>query len=171
MEKLRNSFLKKLIIYGYIFLSIFMQPLLAAGVVKDQSRNQQVNVEKAPNGVPVVNINAPNKNGVSHNHFKEYNVGKEGILLNNSSKEFNKTQIGGIIQGNSNLNGREANVILTEVTGVNRSRIEGYTEIVGKSAEYILANPNGIYLNGAGFINTPRVILTTGKSITDELGN
>ena len=171
MEKLRNNFLKKLIIYGYIFLSIFMQPLLAAGVVKDQSRNQQVNVEKAPNGVPVVNINAPNKNGVSHNHFKEYNVGKEGILLNNSSKEFNKTQIGGIIQGNSNLNGREANVILTEVTGVNRSRIEGYTEIVGKSAEYILANPNGIYLNGAGFINTPRVILTTGKSITDELGN
>ena len=171
MEKLRNSFLKKLIIYGYIFLSIFMQPLLAAGVVKDQSRNQQVNVEKAPNGVPVVNINAPNKNGVSRNHFKEYNVGKEGILLNNSSKEFNKTQIGGIIQGNSNLNGREANVILTEVTGVNKSRIEGYTEIVGKSAEYILANPNGIYLNGAGFINTPRVILTTGKSITDELGN
>ncbi|WP_294666593.1 filamentous hemagglutinin N-terminal domain-containing protein, partial [uncultured Fusobacterium sp.] len=71
----------------------------------------------------------------------------------------------------SNLNGREANVILTEVTGVNRSKIEGYTEIVGKSAEYILANPNGIYLNGAGFINTPRVILTTGKSITDELGD
>ena len=171
MEKLRNSFLKKLIIYGYIFLSIFMQPLLAAGVVKDQSRNQQVNVEKAPNGVPVVNINAPNKNGVSHNYFEEYNVGKEGILLNNSSKENNKTQLGGIIQGNSNLKGREADVILTEVTGVNRSKIEGYTEIVGKSAEYILANPNGIYLNGAGFINTPRVILTTGKSITDELGD
>ncbi len=171
MEKLRNNFFKKLIIYSYIFLSIFTQPLLAAGVVKDQNMNQQMNVEKAPNGVPIVNINAPNKNGVSHNHFKEYNVGKEGILLNNSAKEFNRTQIGGIIQGNSNLNGREANVILTEVTGVNRSRIEGYTEIVGKSAEYILANPNGIYLNGAGFINTPRVILTTGKSITDELGN
>ena len=171
MEKLRNNFLKKLIIYSYIFLSIFTQPLLAAGVVRDQNRNQQVNVEKAPNGVPIVNINAPNKNGVSHNYFKEYNVEKEGILLNNSAKEFNKTQIGGIIQGNSNLNGREANVILTEVTGVNRSKIEGYTEIVGKSAEYILANPNGIYLNGAGFINTPRVILTTGKSITDELGD
>ena len=171
MEKLRNNFLKKLIIYGYIFLSIFTQPLFAAGVVRDQNRNQQMNVEKAPNGVPIVNINAPNNNGVSHNYFKEYNVEKEGILLNNSAKEFNRTQIGGIIQGNSNLNGREANVILTEVTGVNRSKIEGYTEIVGKSAEYILANPNGIYLNGAGFINTPRVILTTGKSITDELGD
>ena len=171
MEKLRNNFLKKLIIYSYIFLSIFTQPLLAAGVVRDQNRNQQMNVEKAPNGVPIVNINAPNNNGVSHNYFKEYNVEKEGILLNNSAKEFNRTQIGGIIQGNSNLNGREANVILTEVTGVNRSRIEGYTEIVGKSAEYILANPNGIYLNGAGFINTPRVTLTTGKSITDELGD
>ncbi len=171
MKGLKNILLKKLIIYSYIFLSIFTQPLLAAGVVRDQNRNQQVNVEKAPNGVPIVNINAPNNNGVSHNYFKEYNVEKEGILLNNSAKEFNRTQIGGIIQGNSNLNGREANVILTEVTGVNRSKIEGYTEIVGKSAEYILANPNGIYLNGAGFINTPRVILTTGKSITDELGN
>ena len=171
MKGLKNTLLKKLIIYSYIFLSIFAQPLLAAGVVRDQNRNQQVNVEKAPNGVPIVNINAPNNNGVSHNYFKEYNVEKEGILLNNSAKEFNRTQIGGIIQGNSNLNGREANVILTEVTGVNRSKIEGYTEIVGKSAEYILANPNGIYLNGAGFINTPRVILTTGKSITDELGD
>ncbi|MEH1740764.1 hemagglutinin repeat-containing protein [Fusobacterium varium] len=171
MKGLKNILLKKLIIYSYIFLSIFTQPLLAAGVVRDQNRNQQMNVEKAPNGVPIVNINAPNNNGVSHNYFKEYNVEKEGILLNNSAKEFNRTQIGGIIQGNSNLNGKEANVILTEVTGVNRSKIEGYTEIVGKSAEYILANPNGIYLNGAGFINTPRVILTTGKSITDELGD
>ena len=171
MEILKNKLLKRLIIYTYIFFSIFTQAAMAAAKTVDQNRNQQVNVEKAPNGVPIVNINAPNKNGVSHNYFKEYNVGKEGVLLNNSSKENNKTQLGGIIQGNSNLKGREADVILTEVTGVNRSNIEGYTEVVGKSAEYILANPNGRYLNGAGFINTPRVILTTGKSITDELGD
>ena len=171
MEILKNKLLKRLLIYTYIFFSIFTQSAMAAAKVVDQNRNQQVNVEKAPNGVPIININAPNKNGVSHNYFEEYNVGKEGVLLNNSSKENNKTQLGGIIQGNSNLKGREADVILTEVTGVNRSNIEGYTEIVGKSAEYILANPNGIYLNGAGFINTPRVILTTGKSITDELGD
>uniref|UniRef100_UPI0025DC1127 two-partner secretion domain-containing protein n=1 Tax=uncultured Fusobacterium sp. TaxID=159267 RepID=UPI0025DC1127 len=93
MKGLKNILLKKLIIYSYIFLSIFTQPLLAAGVVRDQNRNQQMNVEKAPNGVPIVNINAPNNNGVSHNYFKEYNVGKEGILLNNSAKEFNRTQI------------------------------------------------------------------------------
>ena len=171
MEILKNKLLKRLLIYTYIFFSIFVQSVMAAGTVVDRNKNQQTNVERAPNGVPIVNINAPNKNGVSHNYFEEYNVGKEGILLNNSSKENNKTQLGGIIQGNSNLKGREADVILTEVTGVNRSKIEGYTEIVGKSAEYILANPNGIYLNGAGFINTPRVILTTGKSITDELGD
>ena len=171
MEILKNKLLKRLLIYTYIFFSIFTQSAMAAAKVVDQNRNQQVNVEKAPNGVPIININAPNKNGVSHNYFKEYNVGKEGVLLNNSSKENNRTQLGGIIQGNSNLKGREADVILTEVTGVNRSNIEGYTEVVGKSAEYILANPNGIYLNGAGFINTPRVILTTGKSITDELGD
>lgn len=171
MEILKNKLLKRLIIYIYVFFSIFTHSVMGAATVVDQNRSQQTNVERAPNGVPIVNINAPNKNGVSHNYFEEYNVGKEGILLNNSSKENNKTQLGGIIQGNSNLKGREADVILTEVTGVNRSKIEGYTEIVGKSAEYILANPNGIYLNGAGFINTPRVILTTGKSITDELGD
>lgn len=171
MEILKNKLLKRLLIYTYIFFSIFIQSVMAAGTVVDRNKNQQTNMERAPNGVPIVNVNAPNKNGVSHNYFEEYNVGKEGILLNNSSKENNKTQLGGIIQGNSNLKGREADVILTEVTGVNRSKIEGYTEIVGKSAEYILANPNGIYLNGAGFINTPRVILTTGKSITDELGD
>ena len=77
MKGLKNILLKKLIIYSYIFLSIFVQPLLAAGVVRDQNRNQQVNVEKAPNGVPIVNINAPNNNGVSHNYFKEYNVENE----------------------------------------------------------------------------------------------
>ena len=170
MKKRRKNLLRKLIVCGYIFLNIFTHPLLAAGTVVDKNREQKTNVRKAPNGVPVVDINAPGKNGVSHNYFDEYNVGREGIILNNSKGGAN-TQLGGIIEGNANLKGREADVILTEVTGANRSNIEGYTEVAGKAADYILANPNGIYLNGAGFINTPRVILTTGKSVTDEEGN
>ena len=111
MEILKNKLLKRLIIYIYVFFSIFTHSVMGAVTVVDQNRSQQTNVERAPNGVPIVNINAPNKNGVSHNYFEEYNVGKEGILLNNSSKENNKTQLGGIIQGNSNLKGREADVI------------------------------------------------------------
>ncbi|WP_336160956.1 filamentous hemagglutinin N-terminal domain-containing protein, partial [Fusobacterium polymorphum] len=59
--------------------------------------------------------------------------------------------------------GREASTIINEVSGVNKSRIEGYQEIAGKKANYILANPNGIYINGAGFINTGNVTLTTGS--------
>ncbi|MBU4475172.1 MAG: hemagglutinin repeat-containing protein, partial [Proteobacteria bacterium] len=37
-----------------------------------------------------------------------------------------------------------------------------HTEIFGQSANYILANPNGISINGGGFINTPKATLTTG---------
>ncbi len=42
----------------------------------------------------------------------------------------------------------------------------------GKSADFILANPNGIYVNGAGFINTSRVTLTTGEveGLNGQLG-
>ncbi|UUV18240.1 hemagglutinin repeat-containing protein [Fusobacteria bacterium ZRK30] len=167
---MKVKYFQKSLIYLYIFFSIFGQPIMAAGIVIDQGKNQQAGVENAPNGVPIVNINNPNKNGLSHNYFKEYNVENKGVLINNSKEENIRTQLGGLIQGNSNL-GREANTILTEVTGINRSKLEGYTEIVGGAADYILANPNGIYVNGAGFINTPRVTLTTGRSVIDDLGN
>ncbi|MDR3258142.1 MAG: filamentous hemagglutinin N-terminal domain-containing protein, partial [Fusobacteriaceae bacterium] len=69
------------------------------------------------------------------------------------------------------VNKKEADTILTEVTGVNKSKIEGFTEVIGKEADYILANPSGVYLNGAGFINTPNVTITTGKPIKDPDGN
>ena len=152
--------LKRLIAIFMLFLHIVS---LADGIVPDNGVSKNLQVDKAANGVPLVNIEAPDNNGTSHNVYKDYNVDGRGAILNNS-KDMTNTQLGGIILDNPNLQGgREASTIINEVSGVNRSRIEGYQEIAGKKANYILANPNGIYINGAGFINTGNVTLTTGS--------
>ena len=45
--------------------------------------------------------------------------------------------LGGATYGNPNYtNGREAEIILNEVTGSNLSNLLGYTEIFGSSAEF-----------------------------------
>ena len=152
--------LKKLIATFMLFLHIVS---LADGIVPDNAASRNLQVDKAANGVPLVNIEAPDNNGTSHNVYKDYNVDGRGAILNNS-KDLTNSQLGGLIYGNPNLqNSKEASTIINEVSGVNRSRIEGYQEIAGKKANYILANPNGIYINGAGFINTGNVTLTTGS--------
>ncbi|MGG7558031.1 hemagglutinin repeat-containing protein [Pseudomonas sp. ES3] len=123
---------------------------------------------QAGNGVPIVNIAGPNGSGLSHNQFKDYNVGSNGVILNNATNAAQPTQLGGIILGNPNLNGTAARTILNEVNGGNPSQLRGYTEVAGQSAHVIVANPYGISCNGCGFINTPRVTLTTGKPVLDN---
>src|SRR5690606_35054893 len=117
---------------------------------------------------PVVNIATPNGNGLSHNKFTDYNVGQQGLLRNNASGATQSTQRGGIIIGTPNLKGGAANLILNEVTGPNASQLKGYTEVAGKSAHVIVANPHGIACDGCGFINTPRVTLSTGKPVVEN---
>ncbi|WP_339009185.1 hemagglutinin repeat-containing protein [Fusobacterium animalis] len=155
-----NGRLKKLVAIFMLFLHIIS---LADGIVPDNAASRNLQIDKAANGVPLVNIETPDNNGTSHNVYKDYNVDSRGAILNNA-KDLTNSQLGGLIYGNPNLqNSNEASTIINEVSGVNRSRIEGYQEIAGKRANYILANPNGIYINGAGFINTGNVTLTTGR--------
>ncbi|SDT11387.1 filamentous hemagglutinin family N-terminal domain-containing protein [Pseudomonas asplenii] len=155
---------------GIAFLLVnvmFWQPLWAQadGIVVSAPGTT---LGQAGNGVPIVNIAAPNANGLSHNQFHDYNVGSQGVILNNATGRTQSTQLGGIILGNSNLNGRAASTILNEVNGGSPSQLRGYTEVAGQSAHVIVANPYGISCNGCGFINTPRVTLSTGKAVIEN---
>ncbi|OCT39562.1 two-partner secretion domain-containing protein [Pseudomonas putida] len=154
-----------LIVAGVMFLNPIVST--AAQLTVDAAANANTSINQAGNGVPIVNIATPNGSGLSSNTFRDYNVGSNGLILNNATGKTQSTQLGGIIVGNPNLRGQAAQVILNQVTGGNRSNLQGYTEVAGQSARVIVANPHGITCNGCGFINTPRATLTTGKPIMD----
>ncbi|WP_122316857.1 filamentous hemagglutinin N-terminal domain-containing protein [Pseudomonas cichorii] len=152
--------------------AMFWQPLWAQadGIVVSSG---STSVGAAGNGVPIINIAAPNGSGLSHNQFQQYNVGSQGVILNNATAptQTQSTQLGGIIISNSNLQGSAATTILNEVVSNNRTELKGYTEVAGQAAKVIVANPYGITCDGCGFINTPQATLTTGKPMLDGNGN
>ena len=143
---------------------VFGGPFSSFAQVQPQA-GSQARQEQAANGVPVVQIAAPNAAGVSHNQYEQYNVGRQGQVLNNSATT-TQTQLAGYIQGNANLQpGQAARLILNEVTSSNRSLLQGHVEVAGAAAQVIIANPNGITCDGCGFINTTRGVLTTGTPL------
>jgi filamentous hemagglutinin family protein len=95
-------------------------------------------------GVPIVNIVAPNGSGLSHNQFLDYNVDRQGLVLNNALQA-GQSQLAGQLAANPQLQGQAASVILNEVISRNPSAINGAQEIFGRAADYVLANPNGIF--------------------------
>ena len=94
------------------------------------------------NGVDIVNIAAPNNQGLSHNKYNQYNVSTQGAVLNNALQS-GQSQLAGQLASNNNLNGRAAKVILNEVISQNPSLLLGKQEVFGVVADYILANRNG----------------------------
>ncbi|WP_283190191.1 filamentous hemagglutinin N-terminal domain-containing protein [Pseudomonas sp. PMCC200344] len=147
---------------------MFWQPIWAQaeGIVVS---TPGTTLDHAGNGVQIINIATPNGSGLSHNQFHDYNVSAQGLILNNGSTQTTATQLGGLIIGNPHLKkSGAAQTILNEVIGGSPSQLRGYTEVAGQSARVIVANPYGISCNGCGFINTPRVTLTTGKPVLDN---
>lgn len=144
----RKDLISKAISINVSFLLLFQQIGIAGEIIADTSaaKSNQATIEKAQNGVPVVNIVAPNSNGLSHNKYIDYNINKEGLILNNSNQRDVNTQLSGYIYGNQNLAGKQtATTILNEVTSRNKSELKGYTEVAGDKASVVVANPNGIY--------------------------
>ncbi|MNF34034.1 Hemolysin precursor [compost metagenome] len=123
-----------------------LQPATGSGGTPLISQNQ---------GVPVIDIVAPNGNGLSHNQFMDYNVAEQGAVLNNAL-EGGQSVLAGVLAANPQFQGHAASVILNEVISQNPSSINGAQEIFGRAADYVLANPNGISVNGASFFNTTR---------------
>ena len=121
-------------------------------------------VTRTASGVEQIDIARPTGNGTSYNSLKELQVGERGLILNNNKNIVVQTEIAGLVVRNRNLdNGTEANLIITEITGKNRTGINGYVEVAGKRADIVIANRNGIHVNGGGFLNSDRVTLTTGR--------
>ncbi|MBN3851331.1 filamentous hemagglutinin N-terminal domain-containing protein [Paraburkholderia sp. Ac-20342] len=121
------------------------------------------NVISTANGLPQVNINRPSGAGVSMNTYSQFDVQKAGAILNNSPVITN-TQQAGQINGNPNFGANQAaRIIVNQVNSSAASQINGHLEVAGQRAEVVIANGSGISVNGGGFLNTSRAILTTGR--------
>ncbi|MBQ9724971.1 MAG: filamentous hemagglutinin N-terminal domain-containing protein [Neisseriaceae bacterium] len=135
---------------------------------KSAPKNQQAQIHKTAGGKAQVNIVTPTAKGVSMNQYSQFNVGdNDSVIINNARKAAN-THTAGWINGNPNLARGEAKIIVNQVNSNDPSKLNGYIEIGGKQAELIMANPNGISVNGGGFINANKVKLVSGSVKFDD---
>lgn len=132
-------------------LWILCAPVFAA-VVPDGTSDTTVETDSLER--TVVNIAPANTDRISHNRYSEFST-NDGLIVNNRTAG--------------------ARTIIHEVTGATASQLAGDIRIAGTRAHMIIANPNGISVNGAEFFNTGALSLTTGvmgyQSRIDEFGD
>lgn len=112
----------------------------ATGIVADGGT--ATSISTGPTGRQTVSI-APAVGGVSNNTYSSFNVSKAGADLNNV--------------------GINARTVVNQVTSTNPSLIQGNINVLGPRANVILANPNGVTVDGGNFTNTGHVVLSTGQ--------
>lgn len=146
--------------------------VLASPIMPDNNAviTERPLVQETANQIPLVNITAPTNKGVSMNKYEQFNVEKQGAILNNSYVT-SKTELAGYVQGNSNIVNGTAKVIVNQVTSGTPTSMNGYLEVAGQRASVVVANPNGITVNGGGFLNTDHAVLTTGRAELNGAGN
>lgn len=98
-------------------------------------------VTSSPSGRERVAI-APGQGGISRNSYSSFSVGPSGLDFDNR------------LEG--------ARTIVNEVTSTRRSLLGGPIGVLGSRAQIVIANPNGITLDGASFANTGGVALSGG---------
>lgn len=152
--------LKQLVLALCSWMAI--SPIYANVVVnKSAIAAQQATVLKEGNAANVW-ITTPSTSGVSRNSYTQFDVNKNGVILNNSrgatTSKITKTSIA----ANPNLAKGAATTIVNEVTSSNPSLLQGNLEVLGSKANVVVANPTGITVNGGGFINANQVTLSTG---------
>lgn len=146
--------------------------LAAAPIMPDAKAeaHRHPQVMETASGIPLVNITAPTAGGVSMNDYERFNVPSKGAILNNSYL-LSKTQTAGYVQGNNHMAKGMAKIIVNQVNGPMPTSMEGPLEVAGQKADVIIANSNGITVNGGSFIHTGRAVLTTGNVDLDGRGN
>ncbi|WER45127.1 filamentous hemagglutinin N-terminal domain-containing protein [Cupriavidus sp. WKF15] len=131
--------------FAFLGFTLLCTSSLGAGIVVDGAT--ATSVATAANGRQTVNI-APAVSGVSQNTYTQFNVGTAGATLNNV--------------------GINARTIVNQVTSTNPTLISGDLSVTGPRANVVIANPNGITVDGGSFVNTGHLALSTGQvSFTD----
>lgn len=146
----------------FMLTAICLSLITYSNITSDGKTN--VYVEKSNNGVKIINISTPSNKGVSDSTFTDLSIDKTGAVINNATG-IGRSHIAGIINPNKNLKD-PARLALLRVTSTNKTEIKGVLEALTKdNLDVIVANKNGITLDGAKFLNIHDMTLTTGEVI------
>ena len=151
----------------YISLSLLigLTPLTLSAnepsIIADPGARNRPDILKAPNETLIINITNPDSKGVSINEYSRFNTPTTGTILNNSNKNID-TKIAGQIEANYRLT-KEASLIINKVNSAEKSSLKGNLEVAGSRADVVIANPNGISVDGLNMINSRSLTLTTGN--------